>query len=97
MIRVVRLSFKDEHKEDFLAFFHDRKERIRAVQGCTYLQLWRDDKNENVFYTYSMWDANSFLESYRNSAFFRETWSQVKQWFSESPMAFSANDVITLP
>lgn len=96
MIRVVRLSFKEEHQNDFLAFFDERKERIRNVHGCTYLQLWRDQAHSNVFYTYSIWNDIHALNAYRDSDFFKDTWSQVKRWFNEKPLAFSANEERTL-
>lgn len=91
MIRVVRLSFKPEHIDDFLNLFEERKERIRNFEGCTYLELWQDHSNQGVFYTYSHWNHEDHLESYRVSALFKDTWSIVKQWFNQKPEAFSAN------
>jgi autoinducer 2-degrading protein len=48
------------------------------------------DKNEsNVFYTVSHWNAEPDLNNYRNSEFFKETWSKTKSLFSEKPQAYS--------
>jgi quinol monooxygenase YgiN len=91
MIRVVKLSFKPAHSNDFNELFEERKERIKSFQGCTYLELWQDHNEEGVFYTYSIWDDEQKLEAYRMSTFFQETWSIIKPWFSQKPMAFSAN------
>ncbi|MBK6819449.1 MAG: antibiotic biosynthesis monooxygenase [Bacteroidetes bacterium] len=96
MIRIVKLSFKATHVADFKAFFELRKSLIRNVEGCTHLALWQDHDDDCVFYTYSLWQAPEFLALYRNSDLFKETWTQVKQWFDKPPMAFSANQILTL-
>lgn len=97
MIRVVKLCFADQHIDDFKNFFHERKERIRAVSGCQYLELWQDIHDEGVFFTYSIWDTPEDLDHYRNSDLFNDTWSTVKKWFKHKPMAFSANQLMKLP
>jgi heme oxygenase (mycobilin-producing) len=97
MIRIVKLTFKEEKILSFQQFFEQRKEHIRNFEGCTHLALWQDAAHENIFYTYSLWESEDHLNRYRTSSLFQETWSQVKQWFSEKPMAFSAHHLINLP
>jgi quinol monooxygenase YgiN len=97
MIRVVRMHFKQEHIEDFKQLFESRKELIRNFEGCTYLELWQDEADASIFYTYSIWKQSSDLECYRMSDLFQDTWSCVKKWFHDSPKAFSANKLIQLP
>ncbi len=96
MIRIVKLSFAAEHVEKFERLFEERKSLIRNFEGCTYLELWQDKSEAGVFYTYSIWQDVSNLESYRVSDLFQETWSQVKQWFSKPPHAFSADSIISV-
>lgn len=96
MTRIVRLTFRNEHIDDFLTFFEERKQRIRDVDGCTHLELWQDENNANVFYTYSIWQHEVDLENYRSSLFFQDTWTQVKAWFADKPFAFSAHTLTQL-
>lgn len=96
MIRIVKMTFKEEHVDDFKVLFEERKERIRHFEGCTYLELWNDKKQPNIFYTYSIWKDESNLEHYRVSDLFQDTWSTVKMWFSEKPEAFSAHKLTAL-
>lgn len=96
MIRVVRLHFHSEYRQQFLELFQERKERIRHFPGCLHLELWEDQNHPAVFYTYSWWEDAAQLEAYRLSDLFGETWQLVKDWFSEKPMAFSANSLVTL-
>lgn len=91
MIRIVRLTFRQEHVDDFRQLFAERKQLIRDFEGCTWLELWQDKDDTRVFYTYSLWDDHSNLDTYRVSDLFRETWSTVKTWFDAEPLAFSAN------
>jgi hypothetical protein len=91
------MHFKQEHIEDFKQLFESRKELIRNFEGCTYLELWQDEADSSIFYTYSIWKQPSDLESYRMSDLFQDTWSCIKKWFHDSPKAFSANKLIQLP
>lgn len=93
MIRIVKMSFRYEHINDFKALFEARRERIRHFAGCTYLELWQDKENPGIFYTYSLWNEAADLEAYRVSDLFQETWSTVKQWFNDTPEAFSADQL----
>lgn len=97
MIRIVRLSFKPEHIDDFIALFEARKLNIRSVEGCTHLALWRDQEHPHVFYTYSHWQSPNDLERYRLSEFFKDTWKTIKPWFNAQAQAFSTQVIQTLP
>lgn len=97
MVRIVRLSFQPEHTDDFIALFEARKLNIRAVAGCTHLELWRDQERSNVFYTYSHWEGPEDLENYRVSEFFKNTWQTIKPWFNAPAQAFSTQVMQTLP
>lgn len=93
MIRIVKLTFKQEHVQDFLNLFEERKQAIRKSKGCTQLSLWNHTTQSNIFYTYSIWNLPHDLELYRQSQLFSETWDNVKQWFDAPPEAFSANEI----
>ena len=87
--RIVRMEFRPEHVDDFLAHFDTIKSLIRNFPGVQQLELHRDASQTNVLYTYSKWDGESDLEAYRESELFSDTWTQVKSWFRGTPQAFS--------
>ena len=87
--RIVRMEFQPEYVDDFLAHFSAIKILIRNFPGVQHLELHRDAGQANVFYTFSLWDAEEDLESYRQSDLFKGAWSQVKPWFGAKPQAFS--------
>lgn len=89
LVRIVRLSFKEEHLDDFLQFYSRVQSQIAAFEGCLEVQAFRDNEQPNVIYTISRWADAACLENYRQSDLFRDIWARVSPWFDEKPQAFS--------
>src|SRR3954469_16826365 len=97
LVRIVRMTFREDAVEAFKTFFDGRKELIRNFDGCMHLELWQDSNTPTVFFTYSHWKDEPALHHYRNSAFFRDTWQQTKQLFSAKAEAWSVKQEAVLP
>lgn len=95
-IRIVKMSFAEENVDAFLENFHNNKEKIRAVDGCEFLQLLRDKDNTNIFFTYSFWNRQEDLDNYRHSELFKNVWAKTKVLFNDKPEAWSVEKVVTL-
>lgn len=91
MIRIVKLTFKPEHVEDFLNHFQTVKNDINSFPGCLGMKLLRDQDKRNVFFTYSQWKNNSDLDNYRRSELFGGIWPKVKLWFDDKAEAWSVD------
>jgi len=89
LLRIVRLEFHEQNIDDFLMIFHKSKSRIEAFDGCKKVDLYKDSKEKNVFYTHSIWESEEKLDQYRNSGFFKSTWAATKKLFSAKPLAYS--------
>ncbi len=87
--RLVKMTFKPEHIQDFIALFNSKKEFIAAFEGCTHVELLQDVTNDTVFFTYSLWENPDYLESYRNSDLFKSVWANTKVLFNDKPEAWS--------
>lgn len=87
--RIVKMTFRADSSESFLSIFERYKTHIRASEGCSYLALLRDKHNPCVFFTYSHWEGEHFLEAYRHSATFAEVWPQVKPLFASPAEAWT--------
>jgi hypothetical protein len=85
LTRVVKMTFRPEETGTFMALFAERKE------------LFQDIRNPLVFFTYSKWISEEYLDKYRNSSLFSETWSLTKKLFSEKAEAWSVNSLLCLP
>ena len=83
------MTFNEDKVEEFLGLFERSKEKIRNFEGCLHVELCRDTKKRNVFFTYSKWTSEKALNKYRNSDFFRSTWSMTKSLFAAPPEANS--------
>ena len=89
IIRIVKLTFQAEKAADFIQIFETKKPTILQFGGCHHLELWRDKKAKNVFFTCSHWENEDCLNAYRHSEFFKETWAKTKAAFSDKPEAWS--------
>ena len=96
LVRIVKMTFRQDAIEEFKDFFEKRKERIRGFEGCTHLELWQDAKDQQIFFTYSHWIDETALLHYRNSSFFRDTWQQTKQLFAAKAEAWSVDQLVVL-
>jgi quinol monooxygenase YgiN len=90
IVRIVKLTLQPEKVEDFLSLFQRYKKDIAAFSGCKHLQGLQDITNINVFFTYSHWESEEALNTYRHSELFNEVWPQAREWFEEKPEAWSS-------
>jgi quinol monooxygenase YgiN len=97
LIRIVRMTFREEAVDAFLENFEANKENIRNFSGCRHLELWQDENHKNIFLTYSHWESEEALNQYRDSELFKSVWSFTKTLFAEKPVAFSSKKLQELP
>jgi heme oxygenase (mycobilin-producing) len=96
LIRIVRMHFREEETEQFLEIFNASKQKIRHFEGCRHLELLQDVHNPAVFYTYSHWESEEYLNGYRDSDLFSEVWTATKALFAEKPLAYSVQNIMTI-
>lgn len=96
IIRVVKLTFRNNETDNFTKLFDEVKTGIIAFEGCQLLHLLQDVNRPNIFFTYSYWDSEDSLEQYRNSDFFKTTWSKTKTLFDKKAEAWTVNKIAEL-
>lgn len=89
IVRIVKMIFESEHSEEFLNYSLSIHDKIVAQAGCLHMEILRDVANPNIFFTYSHWESEEFLNLYRESDFFTEVWSSTKKWFADKPQAWT--------
>ena len=90
------MSFHQKNVATFSSIFEEKKEFIRASNGCQLLELYQDKNNPDIFFTYSYWDKESDLEDYRNSELFKNVWAKTKALFNDKPVAWSVDKKVSL-
>ena len=95
-IRIVKMSFDNSNVELFLENFNNNKEKIRKVEGCRLLELYRDRNISSTFFTYSYWETEAALEAYRKSELFKTVWAKTKKLFNDKPQAWSVDKLESL-
>ena len=91
--RIVKITFNPGEVQSFLNIFHENKSKIAGFEGCTHLELLNDINSSNIFFTYSYWEDESYLEAYRNSELFKGVWQQTKKLFADKPEAWTVKKV----
>ena len=89
LTRFVKLTFKSENIASFEQIFAETYAKIRAFEGCSFLELFQDTNDPTVFFTVSKWENEVCLNDYRNSDLFKTTWKRTKALFAEKPEAWS--------
>jgi quinol monooxygenase YgiN len=87
--RIVKLEFEKNRIDDFLAFFETIKHRVNEFPGCYGMKLYQDVEHPWIVMTYSHWESQEALDTYRNSTTFGEVWPTIKPWFDAKPEAWS--------
>lgn len=91
--RIVKMTFEEDKTELFLTSFWEVQPKIESFEGCSYLEIWRDVNNPNIFFTYSFWESEDHLLRYRQSDLFKTTWDKTKKMFAGKPEAWSINSL----
>ena len=89
IIRLVKMSFKEEGILPFQKIFHATKLKIANSPGCLKVELLQDIHIKTTFFTISSWESEQDLENYRKSELFRNTWEKVKPLFKDKAEAWS--------
>ena len=90
--RIVKMSFKPEMVEEFKLLFEQYKMQIASTEGCISLRMLQE-RNTTIFFTYSEWKSEAYLEQYRESDLFATVWSKTKTYFNAKAEAWT-NDVL---
>lgn len=91
IVRIVKLTFKRENIASFEQIFETTKDQIRNFEGCTNLELYQSIEDPGIFFTYSYWSSDEYLQAYRQSDFFKKVWGETKKLFKAKPQAWSLN------
>ncbi len=97
LIRIVKMGFQPDKIDEFLSNFEANKTKIRAFEGCNFLELYRDQNNRTIFFTYSYWTSEDDLNNYRHSELFKGVWAKTKPLFNAKPEAWSVIKLASLP
>ena len=90
------MCFENDKTDEFLENFNLNKDKIRNFEGCNSLKLLRDKNNPNIFFTYSYWQSENYLNSYRKSELFKSVWGKTKILFNNKPEAWSVDTIESL-
>jgi len=84
------MTFDPQKVNEFKVIFETYKSAIRHSEGCIHLELLEgiNDKS-NVLFTFSRWNSEEDLNTYRHSSTFKEVWPLTKALFISKAEAWS--------
>lgn len=97
LVRIVKMIIKAEEIASFRTMFERTKSKIRGFEGCEFLELYQDNHNKSIFFTYSYWQSEEHLNNYRHSSLFEGVWKETKAKFDGKPEAWSVDKLESLP
>jgi (4S)-4-hydroxy-5-phosphonooxypentane-2,3-dione isomerase len=90
------MTFRNDACDAFLELFETYKNQIRGAEGCEYLELLRERPDSNVFFTYSHWREDKYLQQYRESETFAVVWPKTKAMFAAPAETWSTEAIAIL-
>ncbi|MCE3296985.1 MAG: Antibiotic biosynthesis monooxygenase [Crocinitomicaceae bacterium] len=91
--RIVKLHFREDKIDEFLAFFEGIKWKVAKQEDCFGMKLMQDKNCPEIVFTYSLWKDEKALNSYRDSELFgQHVWPTIKPWFKEKAEAWTVSE-----
>lgn len=74
VIRVV-LRIQPEQRSAFLAYLNEESPHVRAMEGCSWYELFEDPNDENRFLLYEEWASADAFEAYKSTESFSQAFA----------------------
>jgi quinol monooxygenase YgiN len=94
--RIVELHIDPHHLDKASQLLEVVAPKVRAMPGCTGLEILSDVRDPSHITTYSYWKAEEDLNTYRRSATFIDFWNQIKPLFAKPARAWSSSFLFRL-
>jgi heme-degrading monooxygenase HmoA len=85
------MTFRPGTEADFQQVFRESQPVIKTFNGCIDVNGFGDVANPQVYFTISQWESEEALNNYRNSEFFKQTWTKTKVLFESKAEAWTLN------
>lgn len=74
VIRVV-LRIQPDQRAAFLAYLAEESPQVRAMDGCSWYELFEDPNDEGRFLLYEEWDSADAFEAYKSTESFSQAFA----------------------
>ncbi len=88
--RLVELQLKAENIDKAKILLSDIAPQVKAMPGCSHLEILMDLHDRCHITTYSHWDSEADLDTYRQTDTFKNFWAEVKPMFAKPAKAWSS-------
>lgn len=92
--RVVKLTLKEGLKQEFLDIYRARNPKKNNMEGCISVRMFEPTIDSHEVFTISEWENEDYLNLYRETDYFKESWSMLKPLFTERAEAWSLQEIL---
>ncbi len=93
ILRVVKMKVEDVKVDAFELFMNNLHDEKLRLQGCLHFDYFHEKKNKNIYYTYTIWEAEKYFKQYKKSELFKEVISTLKSLCVDEPQAWTIENV----
>jgi quinol monooxygenase YgiN len=93
ILRVVKMVVDQNKIDVFNHFMSNVKMEKIKLEGCVHYDHFGDKQYQNVFYSYTIWESERYLNKYRKSELFREVSSTLRSLCLTEPTAWTVENV----
>ncbi|GAB4282635.1 MAG: hypothetical protein Kow0068_07300 [Marinilabiliales bacterium] len=92
--RIVKMEINEADIDSYLEKVQSVLDKIKSFDGCVSINILNDKEVSNRFFSYSTWESEEKLDAYRNSEWFKQIWSEIRQYFKSPAQAWMVVDAI---
>lgn len=79
--------------DDFVKYMNSIKNEFTNIEGCKQLEVLQDKYNNDIYFIYTIWKNDRFLNKFRKSKFNKEFWNKVNEMSISAPQVWSVENI----
>jgi quinol monooxygenase YgiN len=78
----VKLTPKEELKNDFLAAFHEVSKTVRQEKGCLEYQIYQESESCNTLFIFERWESKASLDAHLSTPHMNVFFNLTSTWLA---------------
>jgi hypothetical protein len=93
ILRVVKMVVDQNKIDIFNNFMSNLSTEKEGMDGCVHHDFFSNKQFRNVFYSYTIWESEKYLNKYRKSMLFKEVTTTLRSLCLSEPAAWTVENV----
>lgn len=97
ILRIVKMEVDDTRIDFFENFMNNLSEEKLTLEGCLHHDFFCEKDNRNMYYSYTIWQSEKFLNKYKKTDLFKEVTRTLRHICIKEPIAWTVENVFNNP